>query len=31
MPEFREYGHTFDFSGLNTGSVDNAKVTDHMP
>lgn len=29
MPEFREYGHTFDFSGLNTGSVDNAKVTDH--
>lgn len=29
MPEFREYGHTFDFSGLNTGSVDSAKVTDH--
>ncbi len=29
MPEFREYGHTFDFSGLNTRSVDGAKVTDH--
>ena len=29
MPEFREYGNTFDLSGLNTRSVDNTKVTDH--
>ncbi len=29
MPDFREYGDTLDFSGLNTRSVDNAKVTDH--
>ena len=29
MPEFREYGNTFDISGLNTRSVDNTKVTDH--
>lgn len=29
MPDFKEYGNTFDFSGLNTRSVDNAKVTDH--
>lgn len=29
MPEFKEYGHTFDFSGLNTRSVDSEKVTDH--
>lgn len=29
MPDFREYGNTLDFSGLNTRSVDNAKVTDH--
>lgn len=29
MPDFKEYGNTLDFSGLNTRSVDNAKVTDH--
>ena len=29
MPDFKEYGDTLDFSGLNTRSVDNAKVTDH--
>lgn len=29
MPEFREYGNTFDLSDLNTRSVDNTKVTDH--
>lgn len=29
MPDFKEYGNTLDFSGLNTQSVDNAKVTDH--
>lgn len=29
MPDFKEYGNTLDFSGLNTLSVDNAKVTDH--
>lgn len=29
MPEFREYGNTFDLSGLNIRSVDNTKVTDH--
>ena len=29
MPEFREYGNTFDLSGLNSRSVDNTKVTDH--
>lgn len=29
MPEFKEYGQHFDLSGLNTRSVDDAKVTDH--
>ena len=29
MPRFREYGRTFDLSGLNTRSVDATKVTDH--
>lgn len=29
MPEFKEYGSTFDFSNLNTRSVDDTKVTDH--
>ena len=29
MPWFREYGRTFDLSGLNTRSVDATKVTDH--
>ena len=29
MPGFREYGSGFDFSRLNTRSVDGAKVTDH--
>ena len=29
MPLFREYGRTFDFSALNTRSVDTTKVTDH--
>lgn len=29
MPEFKEYGQHFDFSELNTRSVDDAKVTDH--
>ena len=29
MPDFKEYGDTLDSSGLNTRSVDNAKVTDH--
>lgn len=29
MPDFKEYGDTLDFSGLNTRSIDNAKVTDH--
>lgn len=29
MPDFKEYGNTLDFFGLNTRSVDNAKVTDH--
>ena len=29
MPDFKEYGDILDFSGLNTRSVDNAKVTDH--
>ena len=29
MPDFKEYGATLDFSGLNTRSIDNAKVTDH--
>lgn len=29
MLDFKEYGNTLDFSGLNTRSVDNAKVTDH--
>lgn len=29
MLDFKEYGDTLDFSGLNTRSVDNAKVTDH--
>ncbi|WP_439810333.1 DNA topoisomerase [Parabacteroides distasonis] len=29
MPRFREYGRTFDFSALNTRSVDATKVTDH--
>ena len=29
MPDFKEYGDTLDFSGLNTRSVDNAKVTAH--
>ena len=29
MPLFREYGRTFDFSALNTRSVDATKVTDH--
>lgn len=29
MPDFKEYGNILDFSGLNTRSVDNAKVTDH--
>ena len=29
MPDFKEYGNTFDLSCLNTRSVDNAKVTDH--
>ena len=29
MPEFREYGQSFDMSDLNTRSVDDTKVTDH--
>ncbi|ALJ57494.1 DNA topoisomerase III [Bacteroides uniformis] len=29
LPEFREYGQSFDFSDLNTRSVDDTKVTDH--
>ena len=29
MPLFREYGRSFDFSALNTRSVDTTKVTDH--
>ncbi|WP_418529900.1 DNA topoisomerase [Paraprevotella clara] len=29
MPEFKEYGQHFDLSGLNTRSVDDAKVADH--
>ena len=29
MPEFREYGQSFDLSDLNTRSVDDTKVTDH--
>ena len=29
MLDFKEYGDTLDFSGLNTRSVDNTKVTDH--
>lgn len=29
VPEFKEYGQHFDFSELNTRSVDDAKVTDH--
>lgn len=29
MPGFKEYGQHFDFSDLNTRSVDNTKVTDH--
>lgn len=29
MPEFREYGQSFDLSSLNTRSVDDTKVTDH--
>ncbi len=29
MPDFKEYGSTFDFSNPNTRSVDDAKVTDH--
>ena len=29
MPEFKEYGHSFDLSNLNTHSVDDTKVTDH--
>ena len=29
MPDFVEYGGTFDFSNLNTRSVDGTKVTDH--
>lgn len=29
MPDFKKYGDTLDFSGLNTRSIDNAKVTDH--
>lgn len=29
MPDFKEYGDTLDFPGLNMRSVDNAKVTDH--
>ncbi|NBH68474.1 type IA DNA topoisomerase [Bacteroides sartorii] len=29
IPDFKEYGNTLDFSGLNMRSVDNAKVTDH--
>lgn len=29
LPEFREYGQSFDLSDLNTRSVDDAKVTDH--
>ncbi|WP_337626062.1 DNA topoisomerase [Phocaeicola sp.] len=29
MPEFREYGLSFDCSNLNTRSVDATKVTDH--
>ncbi len=29
MPEFREYGDSFDLSNLNTRCVDDTKVTDH--
>lgn len=29
MPEFREYGASFDLSNLNTRCVDDTKVTDH--
>ena len=29
MPEFKEYGRSFDFSDLSTRSVDDTKVTDH--
>lgn len=29
MPEFREYGQSFELSNLNTRSVDDTKVTDH--
>ena len=29
LPEFREYGQSFDLSDLNTRSVDGTKVTDH--
>lgn len=29
MPEFREYGASFDLSSLNTRCVDDTKVTDH--
>ena len=29
MPDFKEYGSTFDFSNMNTRSVDDTKVTDH--
>lgn len=29
LPEFKEYGQTFDLSKLNTRSMDDAKVTDH--
>lgn len=29
MPEFREYGDSFDLSNLNTRCVDDMKVTDH--
>ena len=29
MPDFKEYGNTFDFSNLNTRCVADTKVTDH--